>query len=120
LNCNFLFAPKGFRHGRLRYPFVEFVNSVLIRRILDPLDSGKPGDEKLADDLWTWTQENIHLRSDLNKLYEVARKDRKAKAKAKTLAIDERGLTQGAPFAATPHMHGRTAPGAAAARSRRH
>ena len=82
LNWNFPFAPKDFKHGRMSYGH-RSVNPVFVRRFLEPLDAGTPHQDKHADDLWKWANENIYLPKEFVRVYEQARSDRKAAAKAK-------------------------------------
>ncbi|WP_439395182.1 hypothetical protein ACRQ5Q_39425 [Bradyrhizobium sp. PMVTL-01] len=77
LNWNFPFAPGDFKHGRLQYHGFSMVNPVLVRRFLDPLDTGRPDQDKLADDLWSWAKENLHMTGAFINLYEQERTDRK-------------------------------------------
>lgn len=86
LNCNFPFAPEGYKH-RMRYG-ATFVNPVLVRRILDPLESGKPEYEAHSDKLWKWVHDNIHLPSDFIDAYEKARLEKKANSKVKAKKRD--------------------------------
>lgn len=81
LNWNFPFAPADYSHGRMSYGFTS-VNPVLVRRFLDPLDAGTPEQDKHADDLWKWAID-IFLPKEFIKVYEKARTERKAAAKAK-------------------------------------
>ena len=81
LNWNFPFAPTNYKHGGMRYHGFSIVNPVLVRRFLDPLDAGTPEGDKLADDLWSWAKENVHLPRAFIELYERERVNRKSKAK---------------------------------------
>jgi hypothetical protein len=81
LNWNFPFAPKGYKHTKMRYGTFSAVNPVLVRRILDPLDAGRPDQDKQADELWKWVRENIHLPREFIDAYGKARVQRKAAAK---------------------------------------
>jgi hypothetical protein len=83
LNWNFPFAPKNFKHTKMRYGLFSFVNPVLVRRILDPLDAGKPENDKRADDLWNWVRENIYLPREFVDVYE---KERTKRIRVETLA----------------------------------
>ena len=58
-------------------------NPVLVRRFLDPLDGAKPERDKRADELWAWAKDNLYFPREFIKVYERARADRKAAAKAK-------------------------------------
>jgi hypothetical protein len=82
LNWNFPFAPPDYKHGRMSYGH-RSVNPVFVRRFLDPLDAGTTQGDKHADDLWAWANQNIYLPKEFVCVYEKARKDRKAAAKAK-------------------------------------
>ncbi len=82
LNWNFPFAPADYKHGRMLYGSMTR-NPVLVRRFLDPLDAGKPANDKHADDLWAWAKENLYFPREFIKVYEKARADRKAAAKGK-------------------------------------
>jgi hypothetical protein len=82
LNWNLPFAPDGYKHGRMAYGSMTR-NPVLVRRFLDPLDAGKPEQDKHADELWAWARENLYFPREFIKVYEKARVDRKAAAKAK-------------------------------------
>jgi hypothetical protein len=82
LNWNFPFAPPGYKHGRMAYGH-RAVNPVLVRRFLDPLDAGKPENDKHADELWAWAKQNLHLPKEFVRTFENARAQRKATAKAK-------------------------------------
>lgn len=82
LNCNLPFAPEGYKHTRMVYGMAS-VNPVLVRRILEPLDSGDPEQEKEADELWQWVQDNIYLPPEYVKAYNAERSKRKAAAKNK-------------------------------------
>ena len=64
----------------MRYDGYSFVNSVLVRRFLDPLDAGTSEGDKQADDLWSWAKENVQLPTELIKLYERERINRKEMA----------------------------------------
>jgi hypothetical protein len=81
LNWNFLFAPKDFKHGRLQYHGFSMVNPVLVRRFLDPLDAGTPENDKLADDIWAWSKENIFMPRAFIDAYEAERSKRKSKTR---------------------------------------
>ena len=82
LNWNFPFAPKGFKHTRIRYR-TAVVEPVLVRRILVPLESGHPEQEALSDRLWSWVSLNLQLSVDFLNAYEKSRDKKKAAAKAK-------------------------------------
>jgi hypothetical protein len=73
LNWNFPFAPHGFKHGRLQYHGISMVNPVLVRRFLDPLNAGTPENDKLADDIWAWSRENIFMPKAFVEAYEAER-----------------------------------------------
>jgi hypothetical protein len=60
LNWNFPFAPEGFKHTRIR-DGTRSVNPVLVRRILDPLESGRPDQKAHSDKLWSWVRGNIQI-----------------------------------------------------------
>lgn len=81
LNLNFPIAPTNYKHTEMRGPLYTFTNPVLVRRILDPLDAGKPAQDKHADDLWKWVREYIHLPPGFIEAYEHERAKRKAAAK---------------------------------------
>jgi hypothetical protein len=81
LNWNFPFAPADYKHGRMAYGSMSR-NPVLVRRFLDPLEAGKPENDKHADDLWAWAKENLYFPHEFFKVYEKARAERKAAAKA--------------------------------------
>jgi hypothetical protein len=85
LNWNFSFAPADYKHGRMSYGH-RLVNPVLVRRFLDPLDAGTADGDQHADDLWLWAKENIYMPKEFVRLYEKARTDRKAAARAKQAA----------------------------------
>ena len=91
LNWNFPFAPPDFKHGRMSYGH-RAVNPVLIRRFLDPLDAGTLQQDKHADDLWRWANENIYLPKEFVRVYEKARTDRKTAAKANQKMFADRFL----------------------------
>jgi hypothetical protein len=59
LNWNFAFAPNNYSHTRTDYRSASN-NSVLIRRIYDPLEGG-PKHFDHADRLWDWIKVNIQL-----------------------------------------------------------
>jgi hypothetical protein len=59
------------------------VNPVVVRRFLDPLDAGTPEQDKHADNLWQWANDNIHLPGEFVRVFEQARKDHKAAAEIK-------------------------------------
>ena len=59
------------------------VNSVMVRRFLDPLNAGTADQDKHADDLWAWAKENLHIPTEWRKAYEAERTNRKAIAKTK-------------------------------------
>jgi len=82
LKWNFPFAPPDYKHGRMPYE-ERMVNPVMVRRFLDPLDAGTADQDKHADDLWAWANDNVYIPDGWRKAYEVERKSRKAKAKAK-------------------------------------
>jgi hypothetical protein len=82
LNWNLPFAPRSYKHGSMAYGSMVR-NPVLVRRFLDPLDAGKPERDKHADELWAWANENLQLPREFIKVFEKARADRKAAAKAK-------------------------------------
>jgi HEPN domain-containing protein len=82
LNWNFPFAPPDYKHGRMSYEH-RMVNSVMVRRFLDPLDAGTADQDKHADDLWAWAKENLHIPTGWRKAYEAERTNRKANAKTK-------------------------------------
>jgi hypothetical protein len=81
LNWNFPFAPTNYKHGGMRYHGFSMVNPVLVRRFLDPLDAGTSEGDKLADEIWTWAKENVHLPCAFIDLYEQERVNRRTKAK---------------------------------------
>jgi hypothetical protein len=85
LNWNFPFAPRRYKHGKMAYGF-RSVNPVFVRRFLDPLDAGKPDQDKHADDLWQWANDNLYLPKEFIKVFDQARTDRKKAAKAKKSA----------------------------------
>ncbi len=82
LKWNFSFEPPDYKHGRMFYE-ERLVNPVMVRRFLDPLDAGTADQNKHADDLWAWANDNVHIPDRWRKVYEAERKSRKAKAKAK-------------------------------------
>ncbi len=84
LNCNFPFAPKDYEHTTMRGPLFSFSNPVLLRRVIEPLDAGKPEYDKHADALWQWTKNNIHLPKEFIDVYEVDRAKRRTAAKNKS------------------------------------
>lgn len=81
LNWNFPFAPNEFKHGALNYSDFGMNNPVLVRRFLDPLDAGTPDSDRLADDIWSWAKENLHMSRDFIAVYEQERTERKNKRK---------------------------------------
>ncbi|SIO10481.1 hypothetical protein SAMN05443247_02020 [Bradyrhizobium erythrophlei] len=81
LNWNFPFAPKDFKHGRMQYHGFRMINPVLVRRFLDPLDAGTPAGDKLADDVWLWAKENVHMPRAFVEAYGQERIRRKSNAK---------------------------------------
>ena len=83
LNYNFPFAPQDYKHTTMRGLLFNSSNAVLLRRVIDPLDAGKPDYDKNADDLWEWTKDNIHLPKAFVVAYELERTKRKAMAKNK-------------------------------------
>jgi hypothetical protein len=83
LNWNFPFAPEGFKHTRIR-DGTRSVNPVLVRRILDPLESGRPDQEAHSDKLWSWVRGNIQLPGEFLDGYEKERAKKKAAPKVKT------------------------------------
>jgi hypothetical protein len=82
LNWNLPFAPATYKHGRMAYGSMSR-NPVMVRRFLDPLDAGKPESDKHADELWAWAKDNLYFPREFIRVYEKARTDRKAAAKAK-------------------------------------
>jgi len=82
LNWNFPFAPTGYKHAKLGYG-MSSVNPVLVRRILEPLDSGDPRQEREADQLWQWVQDNIYIPKEYVTAYNSERLKRKAASKKK-------------------------------------
>jgi hypothetical protein len=79
LNWSLQFAPPEFKHGRMAYGGM-MVNPVLVRRFLDPLDSGKDETNRHADELWAWALDNLYLPREFIRVFEKARADRKAAA----------------------------------------
>lgn len=59
LNWNFAFAPDNYLHTQTDYRSA-WNNSVLIRRIYDPLEGG-PANFTEADKLWNWIKDNVQL-----------------------------------------------------------
>jgi hypothetical protein len=77
LNCNFAFAPEDYNHTPIAYGSA-FVNPVLVRRILDPLESN-PQAAAEADALWNWVCKNIYLPKEVVREMEEARAKYKKK-----------------------------------------
>lgn len=67
----------------MRYSWFSAANPVLVLRVLNPLESGRPEDEALAEELWKWVLGNIYLPKECVREYEKARAEKKAQAKAK-------------------------------------
>ena len=84
LNYNFPFAPKDYEHTTMRGLLVSSSNPVLLRRVIEPLDAGKPEYDKHADALWQWTKDNIHLPKEFIEAYEAERAKRRTAAKNKS------------------------------------
>ena len=83
LNYNFPFAPKDYEHSTMRGLLFSSSNAVLLRRVIEPLDAGKPEHDKHADALWQWTKDNIHLPKEFVAVYEAERAKRRIAAKNK-------------------------------------
>ncbi len=83
LNYNFSFAPKDYKHTTMRGLLFSSSNPVLLRRVIEPLDAGKPDYDQHADALWQWTKGNIYLPKEFIDVYEAERAKRRAAAKNK-------------------------------------
>ncbi|MDA9408901.1 hypothetical protein [Bradyrhizobium sp. CCBAU 45384] len=82
LNWNIPFAPADYPHPPLRYG-ASSANPVLVRRILEPLDSGDAQQAIDSDQLWQWAQDNIFIPKEYVKAYNDDRLRRKATVRKK-------------------------------------
>jgi HEPN domain-containing protein len=81
LNWNHAFAPSDYQHTPADYVYASS-NSVLIRRIFEPLEGGS-GNFAEADKLWSWIKANIQLpgRDPNNLVAEIEAERDRIKAK---------------------------------------
>jgi HEPN domain-containing protein len=78
LNWNFPFQADDYKNTETKYMWAS-ANSVLIRRIYDPLEAG-PKHFEAADRLWSWVKDSIQMPQDLIKQIENERGRLKAAA----------------------------------------